>query len=343
MNQLTHHPDHTKALDEALKYIQKTYGLGAIMRLDGSAVAEGHPAIPTGSIGLDAALGIGGLPRGRMVEVYGPEASGKTTLALHVIASCQALGGTAAFIDVEHALDPAYASRIGVSLDELLVAQPDSGEQALEICDVLVRSGAIDLVVVDSVAALVPAAELEGQMVDQQVGLQARLMSKAMRKLTSIISKTHCTVVFINQLRQRVAVTFGPKEITPGGNALKYYTSVRLDIRRIGAIKEGENHLGNRTRVRIVKNKLAPPFRSVEFELRFGQGVCRELELLDLGIELGVVERNGSWYSFGDQSLGQGRETVRKKLLEDTSLGERIEQLVKAAAGLTTVEEPAEA
>ncbi len=334
MTELTHHPDHLKALDAAMEHIQKSYGAGAIMRLDGSTVAKGHPAIPTGSLALDLALGIGGLPRGRICEIYGPEASGKTTVALHAIASCQAMGGTAAFIDAEHAMDANYAARLGVQIEELLLAQPDSGEQALEICELLVRSGAVDLIVVDSVAALVPQAEIEGQMADQQVGLQARLLSKAMRKLTGCISKTRCTVLFINQLRSKVGVVFGSREITSGGNALKYYTSVRLDIRRTKSIKKEERHIGNRTKVRVVKNKMAAPFRTAEFDLLFGHGVSREGELLELGEDQGLIDKRGSHYSFQDRKLGNGREVARKALRDDPELGARVEQLVRSAHGL---------
>ncbi len=343
MTELTHHPDHTAALDAAMERIRKAYGPGAIMRLDGTSVAEGHPAISTGSLSLDMALGIGGLPRGRMCEIYGPEASGKTTIALHAIAACQAMGGTAAFIDAEHALDATYAAALGVQTEQLLLSQPDNGEQALEICDMLVRSGAVDLVVVDSVAALVPRAELEGEMGDQQVGLQARLISKAMRKLTGCISKTRCTVLFINQLRSKVGVVFGSREVTTGGNALKYYTSVRLDIRRIGGVKKDDQQVGNRTRVRVVKNKMAPPFRQVEFELRFGEGVSRELELLDLAESQGLIEKRGSHYRFGDEKLGQGRESARAMLRTQPELCQRLEQLVRSACGLVPQASTAEA
>ncbi len=343
MTELNHHPEHLAALEAAMVYIQKTYGAGAIMRLDGSECQEGYPSIPTGCLSLDLALGIGGLPRGRMVEVYGPEASGKTTLALHVIASCQAMGGTAAFIDAEHALDATYAGRIGVQIEQLLLSQPDSGEQALEICELLVRSGAVDLVVVDSVAALVPEAEIDGQMSDQQVGLQARLLSKAMRKLTGCISKTRCTVLFINQLRSKIGVVFGSREVTTGGNALKYYTSVRLDIRRIGGVKDGDKQVGNRTRVRVVKNKLAAPFRTVEFDIRFGEGISRELELLEQAEDQGLIQKRGNWYHLEDQNLGNGREAARLRLKEDQGLRDRLEQLVLAAHGLVPSEEVAEA
>jgi recombination protein RecA len=336
MTEMTHHPDQIKALEAAMAHIQKTYGAGAIMRLDGSSVGGCHPVIPTGSLGLDIALGIGGLPRGRMVEIYGPEASGKTTVALHVIASCQAMGGTAAFIDAEHALDAAYAGRVGIQLEKLLLSQPDSGEQALEICELLVRSGAVDLVVIDSVAALVPEAEINGQMADLQVGLQARLLSKAMRKLTGCISKSQCTVLFVNQLRAKIGVVFGPKEVTTGGNALKYYTSVRLDIRRIGALKDGDEHVGNRTRVKVVKNKLAAPFRTVEFDLRFGEGISRESELLDLAEDKGLLTKRGNWYHLDDLNLGNGREAARARLVKEPELRTRLEQLVLSAHGLVS-------
>ncbi len=343
MTELTHHPDHLKALESAMAHIQKTYGSGAIMRLDGSSIGAGHPSIPTGSLGLDLALGIGGLPRGRIVEIYGPEASGKTTIALQTLASCQALGGTAAFIDAEHALDAAYAAKLGVQLDQLLLSQPDSGEQALEICELLVRSGAVDLIVVDSVAALVPEAEIDGQMADQQVGLQARLLSKAMRKLTGCVSKTRCTVLFINQLRSKVGVVFGSKETTTGGNALKYYATVRLDIRRIGGLKRDDVQIGNRTRIRVVKNKLAPPFRTVEFDLRFGEGVCTVSELLDLGEDAGVIQKRGSHYELEPDHKVHGREAARKALLDQPELHARLEQLVRAAHGLVPAQPTAEA
>jgi len=337
VNHQNHHPDQLAALESAIHSIQKQYGAGAVLRLDGSvAEAVGAP-ISTGSLGLDAALGVGGLPRGRMVEIFGPEASGKTTLALHAIAAVQAEGGIAAIIDAEHALDPVYAKRLGVDLPKLLISQPDSGEQALEIAERLIRSGAVDLVVIDSVAALVPEAEISGEMGDQQVGLQARMMSKAMRKLTSVVSKTRCCCVFINQLRQKIGgMGFGPKEVTTGGNALKYYCSVRIDIRRIGSIKSSDGqHLGNRTRARVVKNKLAAPFRTAEFEIRFGEGISSIGELLDLGVEQGVIQKTGAWYALGDQKLGQGREKVRDKLRGDAELFLRVKEIVLGAAGLT--------
>ncbi|MCB9796213.1 MAG: recombinase RecA [Alphaproteobacteria bacterium] len=327
-------PEQLRALDGALTTIQRQFGKGAIFRLDGS-VAEfiGEP-ISTGSLGLDLALGTGGLPRGRMVEIYGPEASGKTTLALHAIASVQRQGGIAAIVDAEHALDPSYASRIGVDLPQLLLSQPDSGEQALEITEQLVRSAAVDLVVVDSVAALVPEAEIEGQMGDQQVGLQARMMSKAMRKLTGAISRTRCCVIFINQLRSKIGVSFGPTEVTTGGNALKYYSSVRLDVRRIGSIKQGDNNLGNRTRVKVVKNKLAAPFRLAEFDILFGVGVSREGEIIDLGEATGVLSRSGSWYSYGEQRLGQGRERAREFLADNVEIAELIVGDLRRSCGI---------
>jgi len=327
------------ALDKAILNIEKTYGKGAVMRLSGDDLGLDADAIPTGSVGLDMALGVGGYPRGRIVEVYGPESSGKTTLALHAIASVQAQGGTAAFIDAEHAMDGHYAQKLGVDLEHLLVAQPDCGEQALEIVERLVTSGAVDLLVVDSVAALVPQAELDGQMEDMQVGLQARMMSKAMRKLTSLVSKSHCTLIFVNQLRSKVGVRFGSNEVTSGGNALKYYASVRLDIRRIGSTKSGEALVGNRVRVRVVKNKTAPPFRTAEFEIRFGLGVCRASELLDLGEDNGLIQRSGSWFSFGDTKLGQGRDKAREYLLDNPDCQKALSQMVMASMGLVGSED----
>lgn len=324
-----------EALEKAILGIHRQFGVGSIQRLDGSIADLVGDPISSGSLGLDLALGVGGYPRGRMVEIYGPEASGKTTLALQAIASAQAAGGIAAMIDAEHAMDPTYAANLGIDLPKLLVSQPDSGEQALEIAEQLVRSAAVDLVVIDSVAALVPEAEISGQMGDLQVGLQARMMSKAMRKLTSVISKTNCTVIFINQLRQKIGVMFGPKEVTTGGNALKYYTSVRLDVRRIATLKHKDQSIGSRTRVRVVKNKVAAPFRSTEFDIVFGKGVCRFGELLDLGLEWGVVQKSGSWLSMGEERLGQGRENARAKLESDSDLAERLTVLVRAAAGLS--------
>src|SRR5579862_1965331 len=299
--------DKSKALDAALSQIERSFGKGSIMRLGKNDKAMDVETVPTGSLGLDIALGIGGLPRGRVVEIYGPESSGKTTLALHTIAEAQKKGGICAFVDAEHALDPIYARKLGVKVDELLISQPDSGEQALEIADTLVRSGAIDVLVVDSVAALTPKAELEGEMGDSLPGLQARLMSQAMRKLTASISRSKGMVIFINQIRMKIGVMYGSPETTTGGNALKFYSSVRLDIRRIGAIKEREEVIGNQTRVKVVKNKLAPPFRQVEFDIMYGEGISKTGELLDLGVKAGVVEKSGSWHSFGGERIGQGR------------------------------------
>jgi recombination protein RecA len=316
-----------KALDEALRNIEKSYGKGSIMKL-GERVVEQVPVISTGCPSIDAALGCGGYPRGRVTEIYGPEASGKTTLTLHAIAECQKAGGVAAFIDAEHALDVVYAKKVGVDAASLLVSQPDNGEQALEIAETLVRSGAVDLVVVDSVAALVPQAEIEGEMGDQQVGLQARLMSKAMRKLTGAMNRTNTSVIFINQLRQKIGVTFGSPETTTGGNALKYYASVRLDVRRIGGVKVGEATVGNRTRVKVVKNKLAPPFQQAEFDIRYGEGCDVVSDLLDTAVAQGVVEKSGAYHSFEGNSMGQGREKARLTLLEDAALRERLAKAV---------------
>ena len=320
-----------KALDAALQQIERSFGKGSIMRL-GERQAVQIESIPTGSIGLDLALGVGGLPRGRVVEIFGPESSGKTTLALHVVAAAQAAGGACAFVDAEHALDPIYAGRLGVNLKDLLVSQPDAGEQALEIADTLVRSGAIDVLVVDSVAALVPKSELEGEMGDQLPGSQARLMSQALRKLTSTISRSNCLVIFINQIRMKIGVMFGSPETTSGGNALKFYSSVRLDIRRIGSIKEKDEFIGNRTRVKVVKNKLAPPFRTVEFDIMFGRGVSKLGELLDLGIAAGLVEKSGAWLSYKGERLGQGRENARQFLAQNQQAAQRLEQEIRAHA-----------
>ncbi len=310
------------ALLAAMANIERTFGKGSVMRLDGPP--EEVEVIPSGSLGVDLGLGVGGYPRGRIVEIYGPEASGKTTLTLHAIAEVQKLGGTAAIVDAEHALDPSYAARLGVQLGELVISQPDNGEQALDIVEAFVRSSAVDLVVIDSVAALVPKVELEGEMSDTQVGVQARMMSKAMRKLTAMASRSNTTVIFINQVRQKIGVTFGPSEVTTGGNALKYYASVRIDVRRVGAIKCGDEVVGNRTRVKIVKNKLAPPFRTVEFDLVFGRGVHRAAELVDIGEAQGAVTKAGSWYSFGETRLGQGREKAIEAIEASPDLALRV-------------------
>ena len=333
--------DKSKALAAALEHIDKAFGKGSVMRLGQRETAVEVEAVSTGSIGLDIALGIGGLPRGRIVEVYGPESSGKTTLALHVVAEAQKKGGICAFVDAEHALDPTYAGKLGVDVDEMLISQPDTGEQALEIADTLVRSGAVDVLVIDSVAALVPRAELEGEMGDSHVGLQARLMSQALRKLTSSISRSNCLVIFINQIRLKIGVMFGSPETTTGGNALKFYASVRLDIRRIGAIKVRDEVLGNQTRVKVVKNKMAPPFRSVEFDIMYGEGISKTGELLDLGVDAGIVEKSGSWFSHGGQRIGQGRENARAFLSENAEIGDAIEAQIRRNAGLA-VEAPQE-
>ncbi len=325
--------DKKKALEAALGQIERAFGKGSIMRLGEDRVVE-TDIVPTGSLGLDIALGIGGLPRGRVVEIYGPESSGKTTLALHVIAEAQKLGGTCAFIDAEHALDASYAGKLGVDLEELLISQPDTGEQGLEIADTLVRSGAIDVLVIDSVAALVPRAELEGEMGDQLPGLQARLMSQALRKLTSSISKSNTMVLFINQIRYKIGVMFGSPETTTGGNALKFYASVRLDLRRIGAIKDRDLVVGNQTRVKVVKNKLAPPFRVVEFDIVYGVGISKVGELLDLGVQAGAVEKSGSWFSCDGQRIGQGRENAKTFLKDNPEMARSIERRVRENAGL---------
>ena len=327
-------PDRQKALEAALSQIERAFGKGSVMKLGTQGAAMEIETVSTGSLGLDIALGIGGLPRGRIIEIYGPESSGKTTLALHVIAQAQKLGGTCAFVDAEHALDPIYARKLGVKIDELLISQPDAGEQALEIADTLVRSGAIDILVVDSVAALVPRAELEGEMGDSHMGLQARLMSQALRKLTGSISKSRCMVIFINQIRMKIGVMFGNPETTTGGNALKFYASVRLDIRRIGAIKDREAIVGNQTRVKVVKNKLAPPFRTVEFDIMYGEGISKLGELIDLGAQAGVVEKSGAWFSCDGQRIGQGRENAKQYLRDNPEMAESIEQRVRANAGL---------
>ncbi|AEN72632.1 Protein recA [Rhodothermus marinus SG0.5JP17-172] len=322
-----------KALELAVKHIEKQYGKGAIMRL-GDAPAISVDVIPTGSLALDAALGVGGVPRGRIVEIYGPESSGKTTLALHIMAEAQKLGGACAFIDAEHAFDARYAANLGVDLDNLLVAQPDTGEQALNICDTLVRSGALDVIVVDSVAALVPQAEIQGDMGDSHVGLQARLMSQALRKLTGTINRTRTVLIFINQLRQKIGVMYGNPETTTGGLALKFYASVRMDIRRIGAIKEGSEVVGNRTKVKIVKNKVAPPFREAEFDIIYGEGISVLGELVDLAVEYNIIQKSGSWYAYGEERIGQGREAAKAWLRERPELQEEIRRQVKEAMGV---------
>jgi recombination protein RecA len=319
-----------KALTAALSQIEKQFGKGSVMRMGDSGAIPDIEVVSTGSLGLDVALGVGGLPRGRVVEVYGPESSGKTTLTLQVVAAAQKAGGTAAFVDAEHALDPSYAEKLGVNVDELLVSQPDTGEQALEITDMLVRSGAIDIVVIDSVAALTPKAEIEGDMGDSHVGLQARLMSQALRKLTANIKRSNTLVVFINQIRMKIGVMFGSPETTTGGNALKFYASVRLDIRRIGAIKKGDEVIGNQTRVKVVKNKIAPPFRKAEFEIIYNEGISREGELIDLGVEAGIVDKSGSWYSYKKDRIGQGKENVRTFLKEHPEMADEIETALRA-------------
>jgi len=326
--------DRQKALDAALSQIERAFGKGSVMKLGVGGQPAEIETVSTGSLGLDIALGIGGLPRGRVIEIYGPESSGKTTLALHVIAQAQKTGGTCAFVDAEHALDPGYARKLGVNIDELLISQPDAGEQALEIADTLVRSGAIDVLVVDSVAALVPRAELEGEMGDTHVGLQARLMSQALRKLTGSISKSNCMVIFINQIRLKIGVMFGNPETTTGGNALKFYSSVRLDIRRIGAIKDRETVVGNQTRVKVVKNKMAPPFRVVEFDIMYGEGISKLGELIDLGAQAGVVEKSGAWFSYDGQRIGQGRENAKQFLRDNPEMAASIEAKVRSNAGM---------
>jgi recombination protein RecA len=326
--------DKTKALDAALSQIERAFGKGSIMRLGKNQNAVEIDTVPTGSLGLDIALGVGGLPRGRVVEIYGPESSGKTTLTLHVIAEAQKKGGVCAFIDAEHALDTVYARKLGINLEDLLISQPDTGEQALEITDTLVRSGAVDVLVIDSVAALTPRAEIEGEMGDSQPGLQARLMSQALRKLTASISRSQTTVIFINQIRMKIGVMYGSPETTTGGNALKFYASVRLDIRRIGSIKDHDEVTGNQTRVKVVKNKLAPPFKQVEFDIMYGEGISKTGELIDLGINAGVVEKSGAWFSYDSQRLGQGRENAKNFLKTNPQIAERIEQDIRANSGL---------
>ena len=323
-----------KALESALQQIERQFGKGSIMRLGGKDQMQGIEAISTGSLGLDIALGIGGLPKGRIIEIYGPESSGKTTLTLHVVAEAQKAGGVCAFVDAEHALDPQYAKKLGVNLDELLISQPDTGEQGLEIVDTLVRSGAVSLVVVDSVAALTPKSELEGDMGDSSLGVHARLMSQAMRKLTGSISRSNCMVIFINQIRMKIGVMFGSPETTTGGNALKFYASVRLDIRRIGSIKDREEVVGNSTRVKVVKNKVAPPFKQVEFDIMYGEGISKNGEILDLGVKAGVVEKSGAWFSYGDERIGQGRENAKTFLRENPVMASEIEEKIRSSHGL---------
>lgn len=335
---MTKSEDKKKALEAALSQIERSYGKGSVMKLGGPEGVVEIESISTGSLGLDIALGIGGLPRGRVIEIYGPESSGKTTLALHTVAEAQKNGGICGFIDAEHALDPGYAKKLGVNLEELLISQPDNGEQALEIADTLVRSGAVDVLVVNSVAALTPRAELEGDMGNSLPGLQARLMSQALRKLTASISRSNTMVIFINQIRMKIGVMFGSPETTTGGNALKFYASCRLDIRRIGAIKDREEVIGNQTRVKVVKNKVAPPFRVVEFDILYGEGISKTGELIDLGVKAGVVDKSGSWYSYGDQRIGQGKENARKFLAENKDMAAEIEGKIRSEAGLLQVE-----
>ena len=326
--------EKSKALASALAQIEKQFGKGSIMRMDGSHTEENLQVISTGSLGLDIALGVGGLPRGRIIEIYGPESSGKTTLCLEVIAQCQKNQGTCAFIDAENAFDPVYANKLGVKVDKLLISQPDTGEQALEICDMLVRSGSIDMVVIDSVAALVPKAEIDGEMGDSHMGLQARLMSQALRKLTGNIKRTNTLVIFINQIRMKIGVMFGNPETTTGGNALKFYSSVRLDIRRIGNIKKGEEILGSETRVKVIKNKVAPPFKQAEFDILYGEGISREGELIEYGVKLGLIEKSGTWYSYQGNKIGQGKDNTRIWLKENPSIATEIEEKIRQSKGL---------
>lgn len=328
----------SKALDAALSQIERAFGKGSIMKLGQQENAVELDAVSTGSLGLDIAVGIGGLPRGRITEIYGPESSGKTTLALHAVAEAQKTGGTCAFVDAEHALDPSYAKKLGVNIEDLLISQPDAGEQALEIVDTLVRSGAIDVLVIDSVAALVPRAELEGEMGDHHVGLQARLMSQALRKLTSSVARSNTLIIFINQIRMKIGVMFGNPETTTGGNALKFYSSIRMEIRRIGAIKDKEEVIGNHTRVKVVKNKVAPPFKTVEFDIMYGEGISKAGELIDLGVQAGIVEKSGSWFSHDSQRIGQGRENVRKFLMENMDVANSIEHKIRESAGILSSE-----
>jgi recombination protein RecA len=326
--------DREKVIEETVSQIERQYGGGAIMKLGEKGSIQDIGFISTSSLELDIALGIGGIPRGRVTEIFGPEASGKTTLALHIIANAQKNGGVAAFIDAEHALDPNYSRNLGVNIEELLLSQPDNGEQALEICEILLKSGALDVIVIDSVAALVPKAELEGEMGDSHVGLQARLMSQALRKITGVVNRTKTSVVFINQLREKIGVMFGNPEVTPGGRALKFYSSVRIDIRRIDSIKSGTDNIGNRIRARVVKNKVAPPFKSAEFDIMYGRGISREGSILDVGVEMGIIEKSGSWYSYKDERIGQGRENAKMFLMQNEKVMEEVERRVKDMLGL---------
>jgi recombination protein RecA len=329
-----------KALDAALAQIEKQYGKGSVMKLGDQSANMGIDVVPTGSLSLDLALGLGGMPRGRIIEIYGPESSGKTTVALHVVAEVQKMGGIAGFIDAEHALDPTYAAHIGVDIDNLYISQPDNGEQALEITETMVRSGAVDIIIVDSVAALVPKAEIDGDMGDSHVGLQARLMSQALRKLTAAISKSNCIVIFINQLREKVGVMFGNPETTTGGRALKFYSSIRLDVRRIEALKQGGEMVGNRTRIKVVKNKVAPPFREAEFDIMFGKGISKEGDVLDLAASVGIVQKSGAWFAYGGDKIGQGRENAKAYLREHPEIMDEIEHKVRVAYGLIKEEAP---
>ena len=338
---MAEHVDKERAVEQAISQIEKQFGRGSIMKMGEDRIVD-IPVIPTASLALDVALGVGGVPRGKVVEIYGPESSGKTTLALHIAAEAQVMGGMIAFIDAEHALDIGYARKLGVDEDSLLVSQPDTGEQALDIAEILVRSGAIDVLIIDSVAALVPRAEIEGDMGDQHMGLQARLMSQALRKLTATISKSMTCVIFINQIRMKIGVMFGSPETTTGGNALKFYASLRLDIRRVGAIKEGDQIVGNRTRVKVVKNKIAPPFKEAEFDIIYGTGISKEGDVLDLAASLGIVEKSGAWYSFEGERMGQGRENAKKFLSENKDLRKRLSDLVREKTGLKKVQEPKE-
>lgn len=333
--------NRSKALDAALAQIEKQFGKGSIMRLGANDVAYDIQVVSTGSLGLDIALGVGGLPRGRIIEIYGPESSGKTTLTLQVIAEMQKLGGTAAFIDAEHALDPQYAQKIGVNVKELLISQPDNGEQALEIADMLVRSGSVDIIVVDSVAALTPRAEIEGDMGDPQMGLQARLMSQALRKLTANIKRSNTMVIFINQIRMKIGVMFGNPETTTGGNALKFYASVRLDIRRTGSIKKGEETIGNETRVKVVKNKIAPPFKQADFDILYGEGISRESEIIELGVLHKLIDKSGAWYAYNGEKIGQGKDNVREYLKEHKEMAQEIEQKIRSIVGIADAAKPA--